>query len=202
MFIQVIQGKTTDRAKVKASMDRWVAELAPGATGWLGTTGGVTADGTLIACARFESAEAAKANSDRPEQHQWWMETSKLFAGEAVFHDCMESFEFLRGGSDDAGFVQVMQGQVTDAARIRELMSQGEDSLRQMRPDVIGGTIAFHGDDGGFTEPVYFTSEAAAREGESQEAPPEATAMMEEMGRLMPVTTYLDLSEPWLFSPR
>ena len=55
--------------------------------GWLGTTSGVTDDGTFVALARFESPEAAQQNSDRPEQGAWWEQTAALFSGEPEFHD-------------------------------------------------------------------------------------------------------------------
>ena len=42
MFVQVITGKVTDTAAVRAAFDRWLEELAPGAKGWLGSTAGVT----------------------------------------------------------------------------------------------------------------------------------------------------------------
>jgi hypothetical protein len=70
VFVQVIQGQVADAAKVRAAMDRWGQELAPGARGWLGSTAGVTEDGRFIALARFESEEAARRNSGRPEQDQ------------------------------------------------------------------------------------------------------------------------------------
>jgi len=34
---------------VRAHLEKWVSEVAPGAVGWLGSTGGVTEDGNLIA---------------------------------------------------------------------------------------------------------------------------------------------------------
>ena len=49
MFVQVIQGNVSDAARVRALLDRWVAEVAPGAVGWLGSTSGVTDDGRLVA---------------------------------------------------------------------------------------------------------------------------------------------------------
>ena len=52
MFIQVIQGKVADAAGLEAAMDRWVAELQPGAQGWLGSTGGFTDDGMFGLFAR------------------------------------------------------------------------------------------------------------------------------------------------------
>ncbi len=44
------------------------------------------------------------------------------------------------------------------------------DGLRDMRPEIIGGTVAIAAD-GDFTQTIYFTSEAAARQGEQQEMP-------------------------------
>lgn len=202
MFIQVIQGHVSDKEEVHASLDRWADNIAPTATGWLGTTAGVTEDGTCIALARFESEEAARRNSDRHEQHQWWMETSKLFSGDVTFHDCTETIEFGRGGSDDAGFVQIMQGRLTgDVQRMREMAERSDATMTDFRPDVIGGITAIHGD-GGYTDCIYFTSEQEARAGEKKEMPPELAAEFEQMMSLVSDVTYHDIKEPWLYSPR
>jgi hypothetical protein len=202
MFIQIIQGQVSDKEELKASLDRWVEQISPGATGWLGSTGGVTDDGTFIALARFESEEAARRNSDRHEQHQWWMETSKLFSGDVTFHDCTESFTFGAGGSDDAGFVQVMQGRLTgDVKRLREMAERSDTTMSTFRPDVIGGITALHGD-GGYTDCIYFTSEREARENEKKEMPPELAAEFEEMTSLVADVTYHDIKDPWLHSPK
>jgi hypothetical protein len=49
---------------------------------------------------------------------------------------------------------------------------------------------------------IYFTSEEAARAGESQPPPPELEAMMKEMDALtIGDTTYFDLPDPWLHGP-
>ena len=87
MFVQVIQGHVSDAAQVRAQLDKWVAEVAPGAMGWLGSTSGVTEDGQVVALARFESEEAAQQNSERPEQTAWWEEMAALFTDEPVFHN-------------------------------------------------------------------------------------------------------------------
>jgi hypothetical protein len=202
MFVQIIQGElAADRGELKEALDRWERELGPTAEGWLGTTAGVTDDGTSFALVRFESAEAARRNSERHEQHQWWTETSKLFGGEVVFHDCSEVDLMMGGGSDDAGFVQVVQGRIRDLEGLREyLRGMDEQAMRNFRPDIIGSVTAHH-PDGGFTEAVYFTSEAEAREGERKEPPQE---MRDEMEKMMSFYegewTYLDLREPWLSS--
>ena len=65
MFVQVIEGRVADREALHRQMDRWHAELRPGATGFLGSTAGVADDGRALCFARFESAAAAQANSSR-----------------------------------------------------------------------------------------------------------------------------------------
>src|SRR5437763_1325988 len=87
MFVQVIQGQVSDAARVRGQLDKWAEEVAPGAVGWLGSTAGVTDDGMLIALARFESEEAARRNSDRPEQAAWWAQPARPVTGEPAGQD-------------------------------------------------------------------------------------------------------------------
>lgn len=201
MFVQVIEGHVSEPSKVRGALDRWATDIATSAPGWLGTTAGVTADGTFIAMARFDSPEAAASNSARPEQDQWWRETSTLFTDKVQFHDCTKVDTFLAGGSDDAGFVQIIEGRATDPDRLRELAVQSEQAMHEARPEIIGGTIAMHGD-GSFTEEVYFTSEPAAREGERKELTGDAKASFDEELALMKDVHYYDLNDPWMYSPR
>jgi hypothetical protein len=201
VFVQVIQGRVGDAGQLRARMDQWVRDLSAGAVGWLGSTAGVTADGTGMALVRFESADAARRNSERPEQGQWWAETAKLFDGDVTFHDCPEVHLFGRGGSDDAGFVQVMQGRYTNPAKGVDLLQRSEQPLRELRPDVIGGELCLHGD-AGFTQAVYFTSESEARVGEQKQPPPDVQAWLEEGAALTTDLVFYDLPDPWLHSPR
>jgi hypothetical protein len=201
MFAQVIQGRTSDAEGLRAALDRWLQELRPGSIGWLGNTVGITDDGTVIAVARFESAEAAARNGQRPEQSRWWEETSRLFDGEVTFRDSEDITVDLQGDPDQAGFVQVMQGRVRDAGRAKEVMAQiPSDVMAAYRPDVLGSVVIGH-QDGAWTQVIYFTSEADAREGERKEPPPELQNAMEEMGKLsVGETTFLDLRQPLLQS--
>jgi hypothetical protein len=203
MFVQVITGKTSKAAQVRAAMDRWVNELAPGAQGWLGSTTGVTEDGRLVALARFESEEAAQRNSDRPEQGQWWAATAQLLDGEATFRNSVNVMPDLHGNPDEAGFVQIMQGQQgPDPDRAQELMNQNSDEWAAFRPEIIGSLGIAHPDNT-WTMALYFTSEAEAREGERKEPPPELKAQMEEMDKLsVGVPEFFDLNDPWLSSPK
>jgi len=202
MFVQVIQGQVSDPEQVHEAFNRWAAQLAAGAVGWLGSTAGVTEDGRFVALARFDSEQAAHRNNERPEQHQWWMETAKLFTGEPTFLDSNDVTVDVNGDPDSAGFVQVMQGRGRDPERARELMAQDPDEWAAFRPDVIGSVAVGHMG-GAWTMAMYFTSEAAAREGERKEPPPKLKAQMEEMQKLsIGEPEFIDLKQPWLYSPR
>jgi hypothetical protein len=201
MFVQVIRGQVADAEALHRQLERWVEELAPGATGWLGSTGGVAADGRSIAFARFESADAAKANSERPEQGQWWAETEKCYAAPPTFTDSEDVEEWLAGGSDDAGFVQFMSGTVKDRGRMAAIDAAFTERAAELRPDVIGGTRVWTGG-GNYVEAVYFTSEAEARANESKEMPADLQAQFAEMQEIMGEVEYTDITDPWLYSPR
>jgi hypothetical protein len=197
MFIQVITAKVGDAEGLLRQLDRWEAELRPGAEGFLGSTGGATEDGRLIALIRFESEEAAQANSDRPEQSAWWAETEKLLT-DVDFKNSVEVMTMRGGGSDDAGFVQVMRGHITDKDKMEALrarMGEFEASMAQHRPDVLGDVTAIHAD-GTFTDAVYFSSEAEARANEAKPPPAEVEALFEEFMSAFSVDEYFDLKEP------
>jgi hypothetical protein len=203
MFAQVIQGRTSDPEIIRTATDRWVEELSPGAEGWLGSTAGVTDDGRFVVVVRFESADAARRNSDRPEQGSWWAETSRAFDGEVAFLDGDDVLVELTGDPGQAGFVQVMQGQVTDPERARKIMAElPPDLMSSYRPDVLGSVMISTGD-GRWVQVVYFTSEADARAAEGKEPPKEMAEAMSELGSLsVGETQFLDLRRPVLSSPR
>src|SRR3954470_18847266 len=142
MFAQVIQGRTSNGEALRAATDRWLEELSPGAVGWLGSTAGVTDDGRAVAVVRFESAEAARRNADRPEQTRWWEETRRLYDGDVTFLDSEDVTVELIGDPDEAGFVQVMQGQVTDPQRAKEIMAAlPAERMAEFRPDILGSVM-------------------------------------------------------------
>ena len=198
MFVQVIEGRVADADRLRQKLDEWNEKLRPGATGFLGSTAGVTDDGRAICFARFESADAAQANSDRPEQGQWWAETESCFDGDVSFSNSDDVDTFLAGGSNDAGFVQVMKSHDVDREQVEALDKEFRDVAASVRPDVIGGTRAWTGP-GTCVEAIYFTSEAAAREGESKEMPPEFAERAAEFEAMMKNTEFIDLRQPWLY---
>jgi hypothetical protein len=202
MFAQIIQGKTSNQQALDAALNQWEQDLAPGATGWLGSTSGVTEDGRAIAVVRFESEEDARRNSNRSEQDQWWSQTSKLFDEEPTFLDSNDITVDVQGDPDQAQFVQVMQGRSSDPERAKQLMDQDADKWSALRPDMLGSVAIGH-EDGSYTMVMYFTTEAEAREGERKELPPELQAQMEEMNKLsVGETQFFDLKRPRILSPK
>jgi hypothetical protein len=199
MFVQVMEGRVSDVDGLRAQVERWRADLAPGAKGYLGTTAGPTADGNFIAVVRFESEEAAQANSGRPEQGEWWGETASKFDGDVTFTNCPEVDTFGAGGSDDAGFVQVIKGRA-DRAVLAPVAAETDEILRKTRPDVIGGIVAWPGD-GTFIQTVYFTSEEEARANEKREpATDEEREAWERLAGRRQMDGFSDICDPWLFS--
>lgn len=200
MFVQVIQGRASDAQGLRKQFERWNEEIKPGAAGFLGSTGGVTEDGELFIAARFESEDAARKNSERPEQGKWWEETSQYIDGEATFIEYTQVQQMKDGGSNDAGFVQAMQGRTSDINKAKQMDEEFADVSRDVRPDLIGGITAWK-EDGTFTSVNYFTSEAEARKAETQEPPPEVQKQMQDWMSLFSDMKYIDLKEPWFSSP-
>ncbi|MFD4295210.1 hypothetical protein ACFWPA_17670 [Rhodococcus sp. NPDC058505] len=201
MFIQVIQGRVGDQAGLQRCLDRWNDDLAAGAAGYLGSTSGTCADGTFICLVRFASPDAARRNAERPEQGAWWAAAERCFDGQVTVMDCAEVTEWMGGGSDTAGFVQVLEGHTSDPHRMVDLMSRVGDRVHDLRPEIVGGTLCSDGGDG-YVEAVYFTSESAARLHESVEVPDDLRSLFEEETELMGEVSYYDMRAPMLVSAR
>lgn len=199
MFAQIMEGRAADPEGIRRLTERWMVELSAGAEGFLGHTGGITDDGRVVMMARFATEEAARANSDRPEQGRWWAEMEKCFDGPVAFADSTD-VELLRGGgSDDAGFVQVMKDHGADRAAIRELDELFEREGGGFRPDLLGGVRVWTAPDA-YVEFAYFTNESEAREGERSEPPPHLADAFSRYGELMAGVEFLDIREPQLHS--
>jgi len=196
MFVQVFTGSVTDVDRLRRLMQRWDDELRPGAVGHLGTTAGVTDGGEFVALARFADAASAARNSARAEQSAWWAEVEACFTRPPVFRESDDVTVYLGGGSDDAGFVQVMTGRCVDRARAETLEREWVPRLAPLRPDLLGGYTAWHAD-GTFTEVAYFTSETDARAGEAMEIPEEVQGALTESDDCYRDVVYLDITGPW-----
>jgi len=197
MFMQVIQGHVRDGDALRRAVDQWRTELLSGARGFLGSTSGVTADGTGVVVARFESEEAAQANGQRPEQSAWWETTAQIFDDDVTFIDCPDCDVLMGGGTDDAHFVQLIECRAKDRETMRKLGRSMEDSLQGQRPEVLGGVVGWR-DDHEFVQVMYFADEERARAGERgmQDNP-----VAQQWGTALDgEPTFLDLREP-LFAP-
>jgi hypothetical protein len=195
MFVQVIEGRTSDPVGITKQGERWQRELRPGAIGHLGVTAGVTADGRSITIARFEDEDSARANAARPEQGAWFEVMAKLYDGAPTFHESSDVTEWLGGGSNDAGFVQVMKFTDVDRAEV-EKMDAAFEPFAAQRPDLLGGVRIWTGPDACF-DVAYFTSEADARKGEQAELPEEMHQLMTE-SQGIGEPEYFDLTDPHL----
>lgn len=193
MFVQVITGRTSDPGVFRARSEVFRRDVRPGAVGYLGGTAGVADDGRFVIVARFEDEASARANSELPEQAAFWEGTVPLVDGEPTFRESADVSLLFEGGSDDAGFVQVMEGKVTDRAKA-EAMETPEmlEQLRAARPDLLGSLRVWFPDDS-FVDVAYFTSEEDARRGE-QSADFEGPG--EEFAALFGEMTFTDLRDP------
>lgn len=195
MFVQIIQGKCTKQDEARELAQSWSSGVGSEAPGWLGGTYGFTDDNMLVGVVRFESKDAAMANSNRPEQTEFSEKMAALMDGPVEFHDCEDVTMFLDGGSDQAGFVQIIRGKVENPERLKAMLAD-TTLLHQMRPEIIGGILAIE-PDGTFTESVAFTDEESARRGEAMEPPEE---IRRELEYAMKGATFYDLHHPWFDS--
>lgn len=196
MFVQIIEGQTSDPDALMAAGEAWQAEVRDGAIGYLGVTSGVGEGGKAFTIVRFQDEASARANSERPEQSAWFEEhLATAYSSPPTFTESSDVSEFMGGGSNDAGFVQVMKISGVDRQKLEEL-DQTFEKFAGERPDIIGGLRAWTGSDS-CIDVMYFTSEAEARKGESAEVPEELQKVMAEFGA-MAQTEFIDLPNPQL----
>ena len=197
MFIQMVQGRCNRQDDMHRHVDDWCAQMSE-RPGWLGGTYGFTDDDRFVGVVRFESEAACRENSQRPDAGMWWAAAEQCFDGAPEIHQSEDVTLMLEGGSDDAGFVQVMRGRVLDAERMRQFSSDTEmtNMLHEARPEIIGSTLLIE-PDGTFTETIAFTDEATARIGEKKQIP----SGMDWENKIADVE-YLDLHHPWFATHR
>jgi hypothetical protein len=200
VFIQVIQGRVKDANGFRGQFDKWQRELMPGATGFIGSTAGVTADNDFIIAVRFDSKEAAERNAARPEQDAFWNESQQFIEGDVRFRESEDVHVLQFGDPDTAKFVQVMDGLVTDRDKAIALTEKAQAQMPKLRPDLLGAVDAYF-DGGEFVSINYFTNEAEARAAEKAEMPKEVGEMMAEYGAIMKIDRYIDITDPRLVSP-
>jgi hypothetical protein len=195
MFVQIIEGTTSNPDALTAAGDAWQDDVRPKAIGYLGVTAGVGAGGQAFTIVRFQDEASARANSELPEQSAWFEKhLATAYDSPPTFTESSDVEEFMGGGSNDAGFVQVMKSKNVDRAKLEE-MDKTFEKFAGERPDILGGLRAWTGADS-CVDVMYFTSEADARKGEQAEMPDELKAAMESFGEMD--VEFLDLPDPQL----
>jgi hypothetical protein len=198
MFVQIIEGTTSKPDALIAAGDAWQEQVRPKAIGYLGVTAGVAADGKAFTIVRFEDEASARANSELPEQGAWFEKhLATAYDSPPTFTESSDVDGFMGGGSNDAGFVQVMKSTGVDRAAV-ERMDKAFEPHAGLRPDLLGGLRVWTGPDS-CIDTAYFISERSAREGEQAEMPDELKELMEGMGDALGTTEYLDLTDPQLY---
>ena len=161
MFVQIIEGRTKDGKALMAHGDTWEQRgrggrrRVPRGDGWRHRGRPSDLDRALrVGGGRPCQQRAARARA-------WWTEMAKHYDGEPTFTESSDVSEFMGGGSDDAGFVQVMKSKGVDRATV-EKMDELFEQYTDLRPDLLGGVRIWTGKDS-CVDVAYFTSEAEAR---------------------------------------
>jgi hypothetical protein len=184
---------------MRALVDDWCGTMAE-RPGWLGGTYGFTGDERFVGVVRFDSSTACRDSAAMADSAIWWAGADALFDSGCEIHESEDVSMMLDGGSDNAGFVQVMHGKVGDADKFRHFMTDTEvtSMLHQTRPEIMGATLAME-PDGTFIETIAFTDEESARKGEQLEMPAE---MQQNFESAMTDVEYIDLHHPWFATHR
>ena len=185
MFGQVVRGRTTDAAAVRAALEGW----SPG-PGWLGTTAGVTDDGEVVAVVTHESAGAASLPP--------WED---VLDGPVKVTDGLRTEVFSADDTTRAAFVQVVQGEVTDLEEAMRFTHEMEVARKEFMPCLLRTVTLVH-PEGRFTRVLAFTTEEEARAGVPGMPAHLREREVEVVGRLLVGTmTYLELRDPWVLGP-
>jgi len=197
MFIQMVQGECSRRIEMRRLVDNWCTVIAD-EEGWLGGTYGFTDDNRFVGIVRFTDSQACIEAAQRPFAASFWAQALELLDSDVEIHQSDDVTLMFDGGSEDAGFVQVLTGQLKDAAQMRYLVADQDMTamLHATRPEILGATLAIS-QDGTFTETIAFTDEALARRGEAIRMPEQVQRTLEEA---VADVEYLDLRNPWFAS--
>lgn len=194
MFIQMVQGECSRRNDMRLLVETWCSGIAD-EQGWLGGTYGFTDEGRFVGITRFEDSKACIDAAQRPGAAALWAEALEILDGPIEIHQSDDVTLMFDGGNDQAGFVQVMRGQLKDAAQMRYLLADQDMTamLHSTRPEILGATLAIS-QDGTFTETISFTDETRARQGESIRMPEQVRRTLD---NAVAEVEYLDLRDPW-----
>lgn len=191
MFVHLLLGNVSDREGVRGHWDQWHEHEAAATAGWLGSVGGVTADGRLVLVAFSESAG---------EPPEWWSAVeSNLHGPPTVLATADVTAQTIKDAGG-AGFVQLMRAAVRDRGHFEATEDRIGPAFVELRPDFLAGYRLWF-EDGTLVALDYFSSEAAARAGEAKSLPDDLAAGFREWQSLLADVEWYDLTDPWLALP-
>ena len=192
MIAHVVRAHVREAEALREAVLQWRHGLAR-AHRPSGCVVGQTSDGEVIAFLRFATDRAALgATEDAP-----WSSRAGDLVARAVVSVSDDVDTFLAGATAEASFVQVLRGRTVDRELARELMPQADRVLARIRPDIVGGHVAWHSD-ATFTEVVGFRSAAEARAAEGAPIPEGDQAFIDLSASTHTVDEFLDLTDLWL----
>ncbi|HVM00892.1 MAG TPA: hypothetical protein VM324_16500 [Egibacteraceae bacterium] len=196
MFLRIVQARCTDEQAVRRLWKEW-ADAAATISGWLGSTGGVTREGTLFLLSRYDSAQAARAHADSA-QHAAWLEAAGAgLDGAPTVRETADVHAVGDPEPAEAGFLQIMEARVADRRRWEEIEEGLADAFTAHRPDFVGGYRAWVSADR-VCAVDYFTSEAEARAGEAKPPPPDLQAGFEQWIAMLDEIVWHNIADPWI----
>ena len=198
MFVLKVEARTARPDAVRQQVLAWPTDVGSNAPGWLGCTGGVSAEGDWIFLMRFASQEAAWITSDLPGYERWWRACRRHLETPPVFAESTRVSGILRGGSDAAAAVVITQGSAPPN-RLRDSLRRLETVALTEHVGVIGGFVACH-DRERFTEALYLTSKPAQFR-QFATTSHLLGGFIDDRATAVRDVRVIDLDEPWLTSP-
>jgi hypothetical protein len=185
VFVQVVSARVADGTALVEHLCR----LRPGDDAFLGLTAGVSADRRFVSVARFS----------RPPGTAWWAPLERWLDGSVEVRESSDVELLLGGGSDRAGYVEIIEGRTTDRMRFMHLERQLEQRFAAERPDFLGSMLVWWAD-GTWLEMAYFTSEADVRAGDASVLPPDVRQLVAAWEDVARPSSQLELINPCLSS--
>jgi hypothetical protein len=189
MLAQVVQVRTNDPDGARPLLERLARDVAPVARGSVG----VTEDGVLFAVFLMDREDAVQLD-DVPG----WVGLSRFIERDVDVRTSRRVAVFGEGASPRAGFVQVVQGRLSDLELALEHLAGLQVLLAEHLPALVGSVTVLHAPDG-FTRVLYFSSEDEARATETDFPPALQDADEQARRFLVGEPTFLDFRHPVVF---
>jgi hypothetical protein len=158
MYVELLQGRAGDRAKLEDAWKYTLAKLAETADRWISATAGAASDGSFQALLGFESEEGAFVTADRLQANGTWDRLGRTVQ-ELRFSDCPRVRTFGGEDLDDTAVMQVRQGKVLQVDRLIATFEEaGRSGSRRDRAGAALGGLLCWDETGTATSALYLGS--------------------------------------------